>query len=172
MNDPLPTAECPECQKPEYCLSWRQIVATALWPDGSMTKAVWLTAVCRRQYDALPLPSPPFSDDSASFSRPYNWAEVMSPSTTSSFAQRFRAGGEGETWRILLPPTSKNPSPFEEFASRVLGMTRIWGAYIIRSSIQMTGRRLHAIAQDEGEQKAPKKLITSCHAVSKVLCCE
>ena len=69
----------------------------------------------------------PLCDDSASFSRPYNnWAEVMSPSTTSSFAQRFRGGGEeGETWRILLPPTSKNPSPFEEFASRVLGMTRI-----------------------------------------------
>ncbi len=53
----LPAAEWHKCQKTKWCLSCRQFVATTLWPDGSMTKAVWLTVVCRRQHAALP-PSP------------------------------------------------------------------------------------------------------------------
>ena len=47
-------AECPECQKDKCFVSWRQFVATALWPDGRMAKTVWLTAEWRRQNDALP----------------------------------------------------------------------------------------------------------------------
>ncbi len=112
-------AVCHKCQKTKGSPSWRQLGLTALCPDNNLTTAVWLTAVCRRQNDALPWRSMFFllfsfqAPSTCDLSRRINrrWRRRWRPSRRSappghqcvpqrnaSGPVRVRLGAGGEKW--------------------------------------------------------------------------